>query len=84
MKKLFTILGAPISALVGGGIGFMLGIGAINFIPDKCTTQGITTICQNPFEFIGLVGWMGTSTLGLFIGVLIGLAGYFIFFHRKT
>ena len=84
MKKFFTILGVPVFTLVGGVIGFILGIVAINFIPDKCITQGITATCQNPFEFMGLVGWIGTSFLGLIIGALIGLASYFVFTRRKT
>lgn len=71
-KKIILIaFTLPLFTLLGGSIGFICGLFAINFIPDVCTIQGIMTGCRNPFEFNGLVGWEGTSLLGLYIGITL-------------
>jgi hypothetical protein len=84
MKRSIIFLRLSLFVFFGGVFGFMIGIWVINFFPDKCTTEGITTICQNSFKFMGLAGWIGTSFLGLIIGASIGLAIYFTLIHRKN
>ena len=82
-KIIFLILTIPLFALVGAIAGFMFGMSAINFIPDQCVTEGISTICQNPFEFLGLIGWEGTSALGFMTGAVIGLLAYLWILFRS-
>lgn len=49
---------------------------AINFFPDTCVTQGITTTCGSSFEFLGQTGYFGTALFGAMIGSVLALAGY--------
>ena len=81
-KIIFLILTIPLSILIGGVIGFSMGMYAINFIPDQCVTEGISTICQNPFNFMGLIGWEGTSALGLIAGAIISVVLYMMILFR--
>ncbi|MDP4008711.1 MAG: hypothetical protein Q8P68_05975 [Candidatus Peregrinibacteria bacterium] len=81
-KIIFLILKIQLFTLIGAIFGFILGLLAINFIPDQCVIEGISTICQNPFEFLGLIGWEGTSALGFMIGAAIGLLAYLWIFFR--
>jgi len=76
-KFIFLLATIPLSAIVGGIIGFLYGLAAVNFIPDNCS-QGIHTVCQNPFEFLGFVGWEGTALLGLICGAGLTLIVYLI------
>ncbi len=81
-KIIFLILTIPLVTLIGAVIGFMLGMYAINFIPDQCITEGITTICQNPFKFMGLIGWEGTSAFGLISGAILSLVAFLLIILR--
>ncbi len=82
-KKSPSIFGASLFMLAGGFAGLFLGMLAINFFPDTCTTQGITTTCGTPFEFLGFAGYNGTALLGVLIGAVIGLLGYLMISRRK-
>ena len=81
-KIIFLILTIPLSVLIGAATGFMIGMFATKLIPDQCKTEGVSTICQNPFEFIGLVGWEGTTALGFIAGGVLGLVIYLILILR--
>lgn len=87
MKKLYFALSKPrkivllsiiipLSVLFGWIVGWILGLYAINFFPEKCVTQGMTTTCGNSFEFLGQSGYLGTSLLGALIGSILVIAGY--------
>lgn len=77
-------LRASLCMLIGGLVGLFIGMLAINFIPDTCTTQGITTICGNSFTFLGAAGYNGTALLGFLIGAVIGLLVYLMAPRRKA
>jgi hypothetical protein len=81
-KIIFLILTIPLSVLIGGIVGALVGMYAINFIPDQCVVEGAATVCQNPFEFLGLVGWEGTTMLGIILGVILTLTIYLIIILR--
>lgn len=81
-KFIFLLATIPLSAISGGFIGFMYGMAAINFFPDKCAKIGPDIICQNPVSFLGFIGWEGTSLLGLIIGASLALVLYIFFIIR--
>lgn len=81
-KIIFLVLTIPLVLVVGSIIGFTLGLYAINFIPDQCATEGVVTTCQNPFVFMGMRGYEGTSFLGLVVCALASLTAYLVVLFR--
>jgi len=81
-KFIFLLATIPLSAIIGGIIGFIYGLAAINFFPDKCAKIGTDIICQNPVSFLGFIGWEGTALLGLIIGAVLALSLYIFFIIR--
>ncbi len=82
-KIIFLILTIPLPTIISAFVGFSLGMYAINFIPDQCVTEGISTICQNPFNFLGLIGWEGTTALGLIVGAIVFPVIYLMLLFRS-
>lgn len=84
MKKSTKIFAAVALVIPGAVVGFVLGMLAINLIPDQCVTTGISTICENPIGFLGLDGYEATGVIGLLLGAIGAPAAFLIIASKKS
>ncbi len=89
MKSSTRILAAVALAVPGAIAGFVLGLLAINFVPDQpCVTTktatGVSTICESSIGLFGLDGYEATGVIGLAIGAIAVPAGFLAFTSKRS
>lgn len=84
MKKSTKILAAVALIVPGAIVGFVLGMLAINFVPDQCVTTGISTICENPITLFGRGGYEATGPIGSVIGAIGAPLVFFLIASKKS
>lgn len=83
--KRSTKIFAAVALVVPGAIaGFVLGMLAINFIPDQCVTTGISTICESPITLFGRGGYEATGPIGLVIGAIAAPVIFLLVASKKS